>query len=333
MQKFKYVIGRIFSMNFRNMFVTINQVSEKTGKMRIVILIDMIWCGFRYLAGYVDYQLFAMYELNAKQRATLLTRGKNDRYVKKLNDFNYMHLTQNKKEFNKKFAKYIGRDFLLLNNENKEEFKKFVANKNEIMGKPLLESCGKGIEKIKVSDYNIDDLYEKLIKNNQVLVEEVLQQNEIMKKMHPHSINTIRVITILKDSKPHVVVAYMRIGNGKAVDNFNSGGMVVPVDVKTGKTSYPALDKKGELYEKHPITGENIIGFQVPKWNEVLQLVQQAALEIPQLGIVGWDVAISEKGPVFIEGNYFPGHDIYQLPPHRQNGIGVLPVFEKILKN
>ncbi len=333
MQKLKYVIGRIFSINLRNMFATVNRISKKTGRMRIIILIDMIWCGFKYLAGYIDYELFAMYELNAKQRETVLTRGKNDRYIKKLNDRNYWHLLQNKEEFNKKFIKFIGRDFLFLNNENKEEFKKFIINKKEIMVKPLLGACGKGIEKINVSDYQIDDLYEKLLKNKQVLLEEVVIQNEIMKKMHPHSINTLRIVTILKDSQPRVVVSYMRIGNGKAVDNFNSGGMVVPVEVETGKIKYPALDKKGELYEKHPMTGENIIGFLVPEWNEVLQLAQQAASEIPQLGIVGWDVAISEKGPVLIEANHFPGHDIYQLPPHRQNGIGILPVFEKILKN
>ena len=34
---------------------------------------------------------------------------------------------------------------------------------------------------------------------------------------------------------------------------------------------------------------------------------------------------------LLIEGNNFPGHDIYQLPPHRKDGIGVLPQFERVL--
>ena len=49
------------------------------------------------------------------------------------------------------------------------------------------------------------------------------------------------------------------------------------------------------------------------------------------MGVVGWDIAITPNEPVVVEGNEFPGHDIYQLPPHRTNGIGVLPDFEKIL--
>lgn len=52
---------------------------------------------------------------------------------------------------------------------------------------------------------------------------------------------------------------------------------------------------------------------------------------MPQVGIVGWDVCVTDNGPLLIEGNDFPGHDIYQLPPHRTNGIGVLPKFKRAM--
>ena len=32
-----------------------------------------------------------------------------------------------------------------------------------------------------------------------------------------------------------------------------------------------------------------------------------------------------------IRDSDYPGHDIYQLPPHRTNGIGVLPKFQKAM--
>lgn len=151
--------------------------------------------------------------------------------------------------------------------------------------------------------------------------------------LHPYAVNTCRVITLLKDGIVHVIAAYLRIGNGNIVDNFNSGGMVVPINKETGRIEYPALDKAGNLYEAHPLTGVPIKGFVIPLWDQVLTLVKEAGLIVPQVGLVGWDVCVTKDGPILIEGNDFPGHDIYQLPPHRTDGIGVLPEFEKVINS
>ena len=66
-------------------------------------------------------------------------------------------------------------------------------------------------------------------------------------------------------------------------------------------------------------------------WEDVIKIVKKAGKVIPEVRLVGWDIGISDKGPVIVEANDFPGHDIYQLPPHRTNGIGVLPEFEKAI--
>lgn len=123
----------------------------------------------------------------------------------------------------------------------------------------------------------------------------------------------------------------LRIGNGKYVDNFNNGGMVVPIEEDRGEIIYPALDKSGHLYDVHPLTGVPIKGFKIPLWDEVIALVERAGQVVPQVGVVGWDVCVTDNGPLLIEGNDYPGHDIYQLPPHRTNGIGVLPKFQKAM--
>jgi len=332
MGSFKYLIGRIKRMNHKAMFEKIKIVHDKTGKSKVIIFFDMVGCGIKYQSGYIDYDLFEMYNLNKKQRKTVMTRGKNNAIIKKLNDAKYNHYLLNKPEFNKKFNRYINRDWLLLTEDNKKDFLKFIKNHKDFMAKPTSGTCGKGIEKIHVADYKEDELYNYLIDNKLYLMEEIVKQHKIMNELHPYSVNTVRVITIFKDGKANVPVTYLRIGNGKFVDNFNSGGMVVPVDEETGYVKYPALDKVGNLYKNHPATNTPIIGFQIPMWNDVLKIAKEASSLIPELGIVGWDVCITDKGPILIEGNEFPGHDIYQLPPHRTNGIGVLPKFEKYLK-
>ena len=74
------------------------------------------------------------------------------------------------------------------------------------------------------------------------------------------------------------------------------------------------MDKKKHVYEKHPVTGCEIPGFQFPYWNEVLEMCKKASFEIPEVGYIGWDVAITPTGPVFVEGNELPGYNLYQLP-------------------
>lgn len=318
-------------MDYKRFFRTIKEVKQKTHKSSIAIFFDIVHCGIKYQAGYLDYLLFEMYNLNKDQRSTILTRGINNSYIKKYNNKNYTYIFSNKPEFNKYFNDYIKRDWILLNGANKEAFQDFLKDKKEVFAKPLNGTHGDNMKKIKINEWKKKDLYQYLMDHQLFLVEELVIQNKTMSKLNPSSINTVRVITIYKDKKAKVIAAYQRIGCGKIVDNFNAGGMVAPVDIKTGIIHYPAVNKKNIAYEKHPVSKTPIIGFQIPEWEKVLELTLNAASVVPEVGLVGWDVALSDHGPLLIEGNEFPGHDIYQLPQHRTNGIGMLPVFEKAI--
>ena len=329
MKKIKYLIKRICNMNFSNFFNTLNDVHKKTGKNKVYIFFDMIICGFKYQAGYIDYNLFEMYNMNGYERSTVITRGINNEIIKKYNDPEYMKIFNDKVKFNERFNKYLKRDWLELTGNNKKEFAKFCEKHPKFVAKPTKESCGKGVEIIDSTDKKIYDLYNDLYNNKQILVEEIAVQCKKLSGLHPDSINTLRVVTL----KGTVVTALLRIGNNhNNVDNFNHEGLCVPIDIEDGIVKYQAIDKKGNLYEKHPITKKEIVGFKVPKWNEVKKICEQAALEIPQVGYIGWDVCVTKDDICFIEANEFPGHDLYGLPPHRTNNIGLLPKFQEAMK-
>ena len=72
----------------------------------------MVWCGIRYGAGYVDYDVIGFYKLTSKQRKTMLTRGINNKFVKKLNEKDYWHLFNNKNEFNDMFRDFLKREYI-----------------------------------------------------------------------------------------------------------------------------------------------------------------------------------------------------------------------------
>lgn len=334
MARVSYLIKRVFSMNFHQIREKVKEVRQKSSKSSVSILFDMLVCGIRYQAGYTDYALFEMYNLNTAQRKTVVTRGINNSFVKRFNNPAFTPCFEDKRKFNRKFALFLHRDWIDLERADRKALEEFLSKNPQFIAKPAKGMCGKGIEKLSFSDFeSVDALCDYLKEHSLLLLEQIVVQNKVMSELHPYAVNTIRVITLRKDDRTHVVAAYLRIGNGKHVDNFNSGGMVVPVEEDRGEVIYPALDKKGEIYDKHPLTKVSIKGFKIPMWKEIIELVKIAGSVVPEVGLVGWDVALTDKGPLIIEGNDFPGHDIYGLAPHRKDGIGVLPKFLKIINS
>ena len=80
----------------------------------------------------------------------------------------------------------------------------------------------------------------------------------------------------------------------------------------------------------HPITKEPIKGFKIPYWNDVIKLVKKAGLVVEGVGYVGWDIAITDNGPILIEGNVSPGSLVLQTPYAREHK-GMKYVAEKYL--
>ena len=329
MGNIKYIFKRLKTMDKKAMFEKIDSIHEKTGKSKLYLLFDMQRCARKYGAGYMDYDLFEMYNLTPAQRDTYITRGRNNEIVAKYNDKSYFHLFENKNEFNELFKDYIKREWINVKDTPKEDVVAFMQRHPVFMAKPVDGGCGHGIEKIDTSEYSsLDEVYNKLVEgNNNFELEEVIKQHPAVSAIYPDAINTVRVVTILKDGVAHVICAYFRIGNAKFVDNFNSGGMVAPVNEVTGEVIDRAIDKKKNLYETHPQTGAKIKGFKFPDWDKAIAMCKEAAKVVPQMGYIGWDVCFTPDGPIFVEGNEFPGHDIYQLPEHTPDKIGMMPKF------
>lgn len=331
MGKVKYLFKRIIKMDYKNMFKITKAIAKKTKKNYISILTDMVKCGIKYQAGYYDYQEFEFYNLNKEQRKTYLTRGKNNEIVKRFNDKTSFHKFENKVEFNKIFNKYLKRNWMVLENNNYNEFEKFLKENKAIIVKPIDDEGGHGVEKF-VYDTSTDckQIYNKLLENNQLLVEECIKQHEKMDELYSKSVNTMRMFTFYKNGEPYFLQAVLKIGNGGVVDNFSSGGMYTYVS-NEGNVYVEAIDREDHIYTEHPISGEKIVGFKVPMFKEAVELVKECAKVIPEIAYVGWDVAISDKGPVIVEGNCFPG--VYQVKPSLvDKKEGLIPKYNEIMK-
>ena len=209
----------------------------------------------------------------------------------------------------------------------------FIAGQEAIFAKINHGDCGRGVNKLYVKDYESPAVMLDYIRRNQLVVlEQVLPQHPDMARLHPSSVNTMRILTDLVDGEVHVAYISVKMGRGDGYcDNSGQGGVLCRVDPETGKIISPATDDYFNVYDRHPDTGVEFVGYQLPMVPEAIALAKEAAHEIPQVAHVGWDMAITPTGPAIIEGNDFPGTDLCQLAPFYPEKEGLWPYYKKLL--
>ena len=334
MSRLQYFWHRLVRMDWKAMWKTTGLLKKKSGKSRLWLMADMLKCAVKYNAGYIDYKIAEMYRLNDEQRATVITRGISNEIVRRMNPKEYWHLFDDKAQFNELFSEWIPRKWLLINDDtDTDALFALCRNSTQLIGKPLEGSSGQGIKKYLAEDWKDGpEAFLKKLKDDGIgILEEIVIQHPKMAGMCPTSVNTCRIATLLGDKQQGIVYAFLRIGNGKVMDNVDCGGMAARIDLDTGKLLTVGADKQGNTFIKHPMTNTSIIGFTIPFWEEAKAMCMKASEKVPQMRYVAWDVAITEKGPTFIEGNSFPSHAIPQFAAHYPDGIGILPEFRKFI--
>ena len=334
MGRLSFFFKRLVRMDWKAMWKTAGMLRKPSGKSRLWLLFDMLRCALRYNAGYVDYKIAQMYRLNDAQRRTQITRGLSNQIVRRMNDKAYWYLFDDKATFNELFKEEVGRGWMKITADTDvEALSAFLSAHPDIIAKPLEGSSGVGIARYTQSDWKgREAAFLKELLDGQIgIIEERVIQHPRLMALCPTSVNTIRIATLLGDKKQGIVYAFLRIGNGKVMDNVDQGGMAARVDLESGKLLTVGADKQGNTYTEHPMTHTPIVGFEVPFFKEAKAMCLNAAQKVPQMRFVAWDVAVTEKGPVFIEGNSFPSHAVPQFAAHYPDGIGIMREFRKCI--
>ena len=336
MSQHQYIYRVLRGASFKKLFSVIDRIHEKSGQNRLYTLLDIVNCAVRYGAGYYDYLIFAFWAMNHKQRDTYLTRVRNKRLNTLLHDEAFTYIFDKKNEFDKRFAPYIGRDFRAVGELDFDGFAAFMADKDVVFAKPTTGESGKGIERLTKDRFeDLEQMYAYITDpiHRFGVIEEQLVQHPDLTAVYPLAINSYRIVTLLTDDgQVHCVYAVAKFGNaGKFVDNMENDGLCCPIDQETGKIAGCAHTSALINYDVHPYTGVKLMGYQLPYVKEAVEMAKKAALVVPQIRYIGWDVCITPSGPAIIEGNTYPGYDFWQLPEHTPDKIGLYPYFRKMV--
>jgi alpha-L-glutamate ligase-like protein len=105
--------------------------------------------------------------------------------------------------------------------------------------------------------------------------------------------------------------------------NLHQGAIGAGIDIATGVVH--RAECANRLIDRHPDTGEKLIGFAMPHWPEIISLACQASRAIA-MGYLGVDIVIDRRrGPLLLEANARPG-----LAIQIANGQGLLRRFAEI---
>lgn len=322
-------MGEKFKYLFESVLYNVTKVSSKYRKNRVLVFGDMIQCAIRYAASPANYYYFGFAKLDHAQRKTYVTHKLSEQIQKRYNSPKYQIVFYDKMIFSRVFSEFYGRKCMSTETMTREEFTSFVNNVSKFIYKPLEGGQGKGIQVFEKIGGRDTEIYERL-KGSHGIIEEWIWQHPAMQKLYPEAVNIIRVQTVYAQNKCHFLCATLTIGYKNKIANASADSIFTLVDVKTGQVSTDGCDYNDNTYINHPETGVHFKGFQIPMWEEVLTMLEKAAARVPQIGYVGWDVAITEYGPVIIEGNNDGGYVGYQLA-EVCNGRGLKEVYQKFL--
>ena len=134
-------------------------------------------------------------------------------------------------------------------------------------------------------------------------------------------LSTVRVLTASTPAKCKILRACWKIPAGiNMADNFwRAGNLLAQLDIATGKVGR-VLRGDGLFFEEvthHPDSGLPLVGTVVPNWPEVARIALEASRIVPEIPLVGWDIAPTDDGAVLVELNETPDFRLHQIADRR----------------
>lgn len=173
-----------------------------------------------------------------------------------------------------------------------------------------------GFKTLSGEDFSVLEFYALLEKNSTdglIIQERLFNHPGVVLCDQNTGLSTLRVNTLLEDDGNVNLVFYiLKVPVGhNTTDNFAMGksGNLIAFGGETDGVLQGARMLKSSgvgltTISKHPLSERDIEGFSIPLWQEAVELAKRAHRQaFSEFGTLGWDIALTLRGPVLIEAN------------------------------
>lgn len=197
--------------------------------------------------------------------------------------------------------------------ENMRNF--FAEGHKELFLKRMDGECADGVYHLCLKGNeilyknNAIDIKEFFNRDDRYLIQEAIpNQHPAISAIHPKAINTLRLVTVhnFKTDEIEVFSCVLRVGRGEnSVDNWAAGGLSIGVDTENGTLRKYGFYKPGfgTKATEHPDSHVVFEGYKIPFIDKAIEEAKKFHHHLYGIHSIGWDIAITEEGPCFVEGN------------------------------
>ena len=270
----------------------------------------------KYNISILEFYQFDFINKTHKEKLEWAGTGTMYEFQLKANPPKEREILDDKRLFSQKYSKFVLNKIYPIQQLNENNIKELLQ-KNKIVFKDATGKCGSGVLIKNTSELSANSFIDFMKENQYDMVETFIEQHEKINQLSPSAVNTIRIFTKLNHNNEFSILGTrMRISVNCDVDNMAAGNLAAPIDEKTGIINGPGIysDITKSPETVHPVTKTPIVGFQIPQWKEILDMVKEASLMHPQNKSIGWDVVLTSDGPGLIEGNHDWCKLVWQLP-------------------
>ncbi|HMB78009.1 MAG TPA: sugar-transfer associated ATP-grasp domain-containing protein, partial [Kiloniellaceae bacterium] len=147
---------------------------------------------------------------------------------------------------------------------------------------------------------SLEEGFGALTKGGAFLLQRVVRNHPDIEVLSPH-LSTIRLTNFIGKAGVITPCALLKLTSaGSIADNYwRKGNMMADIDMETGRMRRVVTGKgmDMEVLTRHPASGEELIGRQIPYWQEVLDLNERCAHCFAPIKFQSLDVAVTPSGP------------------------------------
>lgn len=185
-----------------------------------------------------------------------------------------------------------------------------------VVGRKIGEGCwersgGRTLTRAELRKHLADIVFGAYSKQmeDQALVEPRIVGHPVFQRLWGDGLCDVRVIVLRDTPVAAMVRVPTRESGGRA--NLHQGGLGLAVDLGSGKVV--RAYHHGRSIERHPESGAELIGLEVPGFAGLLEVARAAATSVP-LDYLGVDLVVDEDGRAYVlEINARPGIEIQNV--------------------